>query len=77
MTVTPDMRELSRALGMSQRAFAGLLGIDYATFKRWAAGEGEAYRAVQILLVALNEGRLTRQWIEANFPRAGVDESHQ
>jgi hypothetical protein len=54
-------------VGLTRRAAADVLGVNYATAKRWASGSSATPRAVMIVMEALAEGELTLRWIRARF----------
>lgn len=72
-----ELRHWLAATYQPQRPFAQRMGIHYATLKRWMAGTAPIPYHTAIVLVALREGRLSQQWIDANVPLAGLEKSHQ
>lgn len=59
-----SLRASLEALGIPQRQFAMLVGVDYATVKRWVSGDAGTPICVLLIARALEEGIVTRQWIE-------------
>lgn len=49
-----DVRRLRGALGLSQQAFASLLGLSFVTVNRWEGGRAVPHRLGRVLLQLLD-----------------------
>ena len=67
-----DLRHWLGTTRQTHRQFAQRMGIGYTTLKRWMSGQAPIPRSAQIVIAALQEGRLTWKWIDE---KSGLEKS--
>ena len=66
-----------RRAGITQQRFADLVGTDLSAVKRWCSSTAKFSRpppdAATLVLIALNEGKVTETWIKQQRKHWVVD----
>jgi DNA-binding transcriptional regulator YiaG len=66
-----ELRALRKTHGLTQTEIARLLQLGEKTWARWESGREYPSRALNLLILALYEGKIDRAWLESKLPEPG------
>ena len=65
LLTTSQIKALRRRLGLTQKEISRLLQIGMKTWTRWETGRERPFRSINVLLCALNDGRIDVPYLRA------------